>query len=59
MIERDPNGKFLTTEAFEARERSETLARMAQGWQRSLERLKSDVEKLHGRYQKHGKRVED
>ena len=56
---RDKDGKFLSAECWEELERVATVKRMEVGWQRSLERLRADVEKLHGRYQKHGKRGED
>ena len=46
---RDANGKFVSTECWEELERTETLKRMQEGWQRSLERLKSEVEKLRNR----------
>ena len=59
MIQRDASGKFLSAECWEELERVETVKRMEVGWQRSLERLRADVERLHGRYQKHGKRGED
>lgn len=54
-MERDRNGKFVSSECWEELERGETLRRMAQGWERSLERLKSEVEKLRNRRIPHGR----
>jgi hypothetical protein len=51
---RDKNGKFIKSEHWDDRERSDIVARLAQGWLRSLERLHGEAVKLrrvpHGRH---------
>jgi hypothetical protein len=67
---RDKHGKFCAkrpstagaqakTERWDDRERSEIVARLAQGWLRSLERLHSEAVKLRNRRIPHGRNRED
>ena len=45
---RGPDGKFLSKDGTSSqdRERRETLARLSQGWERAIARLRIDVEKM-------------
>jgi hypothetical protein len=58
-MERGPDGKFIKSEHWDDRERRETLERRRLGWERSLERLQSEVEKLRNRRVSHGRNKGD
>ena len=45
-MERDKRGKFLSIECWEALELEAILERREVGWERALERLRVDMEKL-------------
>ena len=58
-MERGSDGKFIKSEHWDDRERRETVERMRVGWERSLERLQSEVLKLRNRRVPHGRYREE